>query len=288
VRSHPPALLTLVARTLRDECDLRRGERVLVAVSGGADSSALLHALVRLAPRFGIELVAHGVDHGLRPEAEAELDLAEQLARSHGVAFSRSRLRVAPGGNLQARARDARYAALRRAAGSAGAHLIATAHHADDRAETILLRLLRGAGPPGLAVLPARSGNLLRPLIRARRTDILAHLGRHDIRWAEDPSNRDLRFLRVRVRQELIPLLQTLSPAIVAHLCALADELASGPEPRVLDERGEPLRLGRAQRTALRRAMARGPNRARIRLSGGRELGIDPLTRLPTLLGPLD
>jgi tRNA(Ile)-lysidine synthase len=284
LRSHPPTLLTITQRTLREECNLGPGDRLLVAVSGGADSSALLHALARLAPRLGVELAAHGVDHGLRPEAGDELDLAEELATRCKVPFTRTRLRVAPGGNLQARARTARYAALRRAAVLAGARFIATAHHADDRAETVLIRLLRGAAPAGLAVLPARSGELLRPLIRARRTDIRLHLARHDIRWAEDPSNQDQRFLRVRVRHELLPLLESLSPAIVAHLCALADELRSGDDPPVLDEQGEPLRLGRAQRTALRRALAGGRSQARIRLPGGRELGIDPLTLEPTLL----
>jgi tRNA(Ile)-lysidine synthase len=284
LRTHPPTLLTIALRTLREECDLRPGDRLLVAVSGGADSSALLHGLARLAPRLGVELAAHGVDHGLRPEAAAELDLAEQLAARCKVPFARTRLRVTPGGNLQARARAARYAALRRVAGSAGARFIATAHHADDRAETVLIRLLRGAAPAGLAVLPARSGELLRPLIRARRADIRLHLARHDVRWAEDPSNQDQRFLRVRVRHELLPLLETLSPAIVSHLCGLADELRSGQAPLVLDEQGEPLRLGRAQRDALRRALARGRSQARIRLPGGRELGIDPLTLEPTLL----
>jgi tRNA(Ile)-lysidine synthase len=240
--------------------------------------------LARLAPRLGVELAAHGVDHGLRPEAGSELDLAERRAARCEVTFTRTSLRVAAGGNLQARARAQRYAALRRAAENAGARFIVTAHHADDRAETVLMRLLRGAAPAGLAVLPVRSGDLLRPLIHARRSDLRAHLARHDIRWAEDPSNQDHRFLRVRVRNELMPLLETLSPAIVAHLCALADELGSGGDLTVLDEQGEPLRLGRAQRSALRQALTRGRSRARIRLSGGRELRVDPLTRLPTLV----
>jgi len=286
LRSHPPALITIVNRTLRDECGVARGDRLLVAVSGGADSSALLHALSRVAPRLGLELRAHGVDHGLRPEASAELDRAEELATRLGVPFGRTRLRVPAGGNLQARARAARYSALRRAAAEAGARWIATAHHADDRAETVLLRLMRGAPPVGLAVLPARSGDLLRPLIRARRADVLAHLGRHEIRWAEDPSNRDRRFLRCRVREELMPLLESMSPGIVGHLCALADELGAGPGPAILDEKGELLRLSGAQRRALRRALsvAGAAKRTRVRLSGGRELLIDPKTRLPELL----
>jgi tRNA(Ile)-lysidine synthase len=283
LRSHPPALLTLVARTLRDECAVSRGDRVMVAVSGGADSSALLHALARLAPRLGLELRAHGVDHGLRVEAAGELDRAEELAARLRVPFARTRLRVALGGNLQARARTARYAALRRVAAAEGARWIATAHHADDRAETVLLRLMRGAPPSGLAVLPARSADVLRPLIRAGRADVLAHLERHGIGWAEDPSNRDRRFLRCRVREELIPLFESMSPGIVRHLCSLADELGQGPAPDVLDEKGEPVRLNAPQRRALRHALASGAKRARIRLSGGREIRVDSKTRLPAL-----
>jgi len=186
---------------------------------------ALLHVLARLVPTLGHQLVAHGVDHGLRDEARRELDLAEALAARLDVPFRRTAVRVPRGGNLQARARAARLGALRAAAERDGASCIATGHHADDRAETVLLRLLRGASPAGLAVLPARAGDLIRPLIRARRADVLAHLARHEIPFAADPSNLDPRFLRVRVRVELIPVLQALSPAIVRHLNGLADDL---------------------------------------------------------------
>ncbi|HEV8549735.1 MAG TPA: tRNA lysidine(34) synthetase TilS, partial [Polyangiaceae bacterium] len=220
-RSHPPTLLTLATRSLSEDCGLVKGARVLCAVSGGPDSMALLDVLARLASKLDFALVAHGVDHGLRPEASAELDLAERHALSLGVPFERSVLAVPAGGNLQARARDARYAALEAAQQQAAAPLLATAHHADDRAETVLLRLLRGSGPRGLAVLPARAGSRLRPFLRARRSDILLHLMRHGVPHAEDPSNRDRRHLRVRVREELLPLLHELSPGIVAHLNAL-------------------------------------------------------------------
>ncbi len=283
-RSHPPSLLKLVERTLREECLVQRGDRLLIAVSGGADSSALLHVLSRLAPRLGIELRAHGVDHGLRPEAGAELDQAAAFAARLGVAFERTRVRVEPGGNLQARARKARYAALEQAASRWDRALLATAHHADDRAETVMLRLLRGAGPRGLAVLPARAGARLRPLIRARRTDVEAHLLRHGVPCARDPSNTDRRFLRVRVRLEIMPLLASASPRIVDHLVALADQLGEEPAPVVLDREGRPLELGRAQRLALRRAQRLGLAGARIPLRGGRILGIDARTGQPVLV----
>src|SRR5262249_1473410 len=145
-------------------------------------------------------------DHGLRAEAASELDVARALAESLGVPFAVSRVTVSPGGNLQARARAARYEALGRAAASMGAKVIATGHTAADRAETLLLRLLRGGAPGGLAVLPPRapapvpgSPDVVRPLLRARRRDVLAHLERHDVPFARDPSNLDPRFARARV-----------------------------------------------------------------------------------------
>jgi len=265
-RSHPPALLTLAHRTVKDAALFEKGDVVLVAVSGGGDSTALLHVLAHLRSKLGHEVVAHGIDHGLRPEAEGELDLALGVARSLGVRMSRSVLRVPKGGNLQARAREARLGALREAAARVGAKVVATGHHADDRAETVLLRLLRGAGPRGLAVLPPRSGDLVRPLICARRPDIHAHLARHELPFAKDPSNADPRFLRVRVRSELLPLLERLSPGIVSHLCALADQLQGAHEPPATAHTGP---LPRATRNALL-ALARTKSpKARVTLPKG-------------------
>ncbi|HSU39285.1 MAG TPA: tRNA lysidine(34) synthetase TilS [Polyangiaceae bacterium] len=281
-RSHPPTLLKLAERALREECVVPRGARILCAVSGGPDSMALLDVLAALAPKLAYELVAHGVDHGLRPEAVAELELAARHAAARGVPFERSRVSIAAGGNLQARARTARYTALDAAAERAGATFIATAHHADDRAETVLLRLLRGSGPRGLAVLPPLAGNRVRPLLRARRSDVLLHLQRHGVPFAEDPSNRDRRHLRVRVREELLPLLSELSPGVVAHLNALSDMLAP-----LLDRdsavAGGIAGLGRAQRRQLERAVALSQRKSEIWLAGGAVLALDA-TLTPRLL----
>jgi tRNA(Ile)-lysidine synthase len=277
-RSHPPTLITLATRTLREECRLERGDRVLVAVSGGPDSMALLDVLARLAPKLGFELAAHGVDHGLRPEAAGELDLAEAHAVRLGVPFDRTLVRVEAGGNLQARARAARYRALEDAQRKRNTTLLATAHHADDRAETVLLRLLRGSGPRGLAVLAPRAESRIRPLIRARRADVLLHLDRHRVPFAKDPSNQDRRYQRVRVRHELVPLLTELSPGIVGHLNALADALLSGDGEPALRKGATSVVLGRAQRLLLRRASALGQPRAAVRLAGGWEARIEPET----------
>jgi len=285
-RSHPPTLLTLATRTLREECGFEKGARMLVAVSGGPDSMALLDVLSRLAPKLGFAVVAHGVDHGLRPEASAELDLAERHAEKLGVAFARTHVEVPAGGNLQARARAARYQALEVAQRVHEAPLLATAHHADDRAETVLLRLLRGSGPRGLAVLPPRAENRLRPLIRARRSDVLLHLERHAVPFATDPSNHNRRYLRTRVREELVPLMTELSPGVVTHLNALADALARGEVTPELRDGTTRIPLGRAQLELIRRARALGQRKAAVRLPGGFEARVHPTTGEARLVRP--
>jgi tRNA(Ile)-lysidine synthase len=291
-RSHPPTLLRLAERVVCDEGLFGRGDVVLCACSGGPDSTALLHVLAKLRPRLHHAVVAHGVDHGLREGAASELALVGGVAEGLGVPFETSRVQIAKGASLQARARTARHEALGRAATLAGARVIAMGHTADDRAETLLLRLLRGAGPQGLAVLPARArgvvpgqADLVRPLLHARRADVLAHLARHGVPFAHDPSNADPRFARARVRGELLPLMETLSPTIVEHLCALADMLATERNP------GELAGLGRAQRLAVERARKLGRSSVALRLAGGREVTVQLPARaraVPLADGPDD
>lgn len=262
-----PGLSTLARRVLVEEAGLAPGAAIVCAVSGGPDSTALLHVLSRLRGSLGFGLSACAVDHGLRADASREIALAEALAGELEVPYDREVVHVDPGGNLQARARAARHEALRRVAVRRDASCIATGHTADDRAETVLLRLLRGAGPRGLAVLPPRDGALIRPLIRARRADVEAHVAKHGLQVASDPSNLDPRFARVRVRRELLPLLLGLAPRIVESLCALADDL----EP--LRAAQDPLAsLNRAQREAIVRALSLGRTTARVRIAEGRDL----------------
>jgi len=277
VRTHPPTLLTLARRTVVDEGLFTKGARVVVAVSGGPDSMALLHVLARLRRALGHELFAVGVDHGLRAEASRELDQAEAFAGRLEVPFERAVVSVPPGGNLQARARSKRLVALRAEAARLSAACIATAHHADDRAETVLLRLLRGASPRGLAVLPPKHGDLIRPLIRARRRDILAHVERHDVPYSDDPSNLDPRFLRARVRHELLPLMTSLSPGIVGHLNGLADDLrARSGEGMDSYEATFLAPLPRVTRVALAALAASGSRTGRVQLPHGLVVHFEP------------
>ena len=270
------ALKTIARRLLETEANVR-GATLLAAVSGGPDSMAMLDVLATLAAPLGFTLHAHGVDHGLRPEAPAELALAQAHAADRAVPFATTRVEVARGGNLQARAREARRAALREAAVAVGARFIATAHHADDRAETFLMRLLRGSGPKGLAVLPPvapleGSGGaieLLRPLLRARRADVLAHCLRRKIPYASDPSNADPTYLRVRVRTELMPVLAALGPGVVDHISGLCDQLEA------VSAGGPALPLPRATQEALVALLRSRSKSARLSLPGGVVLRMD-------------
>jgi len=272
-----PSVIRLAERALRDAAHIHRGDTVVAAVSGGPDSMAMLDILVRCASTLGFCVHAHGVDHGLRTAAAAELDLAEAFAVQLGVPFSRTCLHIAQAGNLQARARTARYEALERTAIRLGARVIATAHHADDQAETVLMRLLRGAGPRGLAGLrvdsPLRGDSdvrVVRPLLHARRAALLAHNHRFRIPSVQDPSNANPRFLRVRVRTELLPLLEQLSPRVVDHLCALAEQF--GNMHSTLDTS---FPLPRPTQVALSKLAATRSRTTRVWLPGGLFAAID-------------
>lgn len=276
-----PGLKTVVLRTLQEECDVDAKSGILLGVSGGPDSMALLTVLTQLAPTVGYRLAACGVDHGLRPDAALELDLAEQYCRTLGVPFQRRQVNVPGTSNLQARARAARYEALSECAAALDLTYIATAHHQEDRAETVLLRILRGAGPNGLVVLGPKLGNRLRPMIRASRQSVRDFVNQLRIPHAFDPSNHNPRFARVRVRDQLLPLMLDLSPGIIEHLCNLADELAEPPLPVLPGPNGEPLVLNRSQRAQLRRALEKRQFNTQIWLSDGLVLSFDPETGEP-------
>jgi tRNA(Ile)-lysidine synthase len=220
--------LTSFARALLAEwrgLGLPRGEaRVVVAVSGGADSTALLLALDELIRRrlISVELKVAHLDHGLRGEAGAQdARWVGELAFSLGYGFEAGRARVAKRGNLEQAARRARYEFLDRVAQAWGAPVVATGHTLDDQAETVLLALLRGSGADGLggmraarALSDAEPGVLLaRPLLGwARRAETEAYCAARGVAVRDDAMNTDERFARVRARRALIPLLETFNP----------------------------------------------------------------------------
>jgi len=216
------ALADLVRLTLRRHAMLAGGERVLVAVSGGADSVALLAVLLVLVPVLSLELHVVHVDHQLRTESAADAVFVEQLGRRLGVPVVVERVRVAPGSSLEAAARAARYGALEAVRGRLGATRIALGHTADDQAETVLMRMLEGSGVRGLAAIPPVRGAIIRPLVETRRRDVEAALRAAGLPWIEDPTNRDPKFLRNRIRHEVLPLLASFQGDVVPALVRTA------------------------------------------------------------------
>lgn len=217
-------LLARARRTIRERTLLDGGETVLVAVSGGPDSAALLDVLARLSGELRLTLHAASVNHGLREDAARDVEVARELAARLEVPFHALRVEVGEG-SVQAAARDARYAALRQTAGAVGASRIAVGHTLDDQAETVLFRLLRGARVAGLGgIVPRREDGVIRPLLDCRREQVRAHVDRFELPHVEDPANVDERFTRARVRHAVLPALVEESAAIVEHLARLADE----------------------------------------------------------------
>jgi tRNA(Ile)-lysidine synthase len=199
------------------------GEHVLIACSGGPDSTAMLDALARLAPPRGWRLSVAHVDHGLRSGSASESELVSRLATDRGLAFRALSVDVTAGASLQDRARSARHAALRTEAARVGAGVIALGHTADDQAETVLMRALAGASPKGLPAMGERERRLVRPLLRVWREATVAYCTALGMEPLDDPSNADLRFLRSRVRHEVIPALEAVFPGARRRLVVLAE-----------------------------------------------------------------
>jgi len=218
-------MLSAVLHTIGRHALFTRGDRVLVAVSGGPDSMALLAVLWELAPRLGLALEVATVNHGLRRDAAGEQDLVVERAQALGLPCHRLDIAVRPGGvrgGIQQAARDARLTALAALAREQECARVALGHQADDQAETILFRIIRGTGPKGLAGIPHRREPFVRPLLDVTRARILAYLRRRSLPYVTDPSNADLRYARARIRHTILPLLRKENPRIHEALCRLA------------------------------------------------------------------
>ncbi len=211
-------------------------ETVLVALSGGPDSCALLHALCRLRKRLSCRVVAAHVHHGLRgKDADADAEHAAALAEALHVSFHLSRVDVRAHArkgklSLEAAARELRYRQLAEAAAEMKADRIATGHTADDQAETVLLNLLRGAGGDGLTGIWPVRGDIIRPLLGVTHAEVLDYCRACGLSHRTDASNADLRFSRNRIRHEVLPLLKTLQPEVVPALCRTASLLREDRE----------------------------------------------------------
>lgn len=214
-----------VRRTIRERALFKAGDVVVVGVSGGPDSAGLLCALARLRKELGLRIFAVSVNHGLRAEAVRDVEIAAEQAAQMDVPFAQIRLQVGQGAGLQARARSLRYEALLEHMRAVGGRALAVGHTQDDQAETVLMRQLRGAGVRGLGgVQPAREDGVVRPLIDCSRGDVHEFAHEAFVAIASDASNKDNAYTRVRVRESLLPAIQSEDPAIATHLTQLADE----------------------------------------------------------------
>ena len=209
---------------------------VVVACSGGADSLGLL----LLAAEAGLEPIAVHVDHGLRVDSAADAGLVAAAAAALGVTWRSVRVTIDAGGNLEARARDARYRALLDAQAELGATAILVAHTADDQAETVLLNLLRGSGSAGLAGMARRRGAIVRPLLHLRRAEVRAVVEARGLAVVDDPTNADQRWRRAWVRHEVLPMLERGADRDIVPILVRQSEVLRA-ESDLLDDLGDQL-----------------------------------------------
>ncbi len=210
------------------------GSQVLVAYSGGPDSTALLHLLHSLE----VDVVAAHLHHGQRAEADDEMARCEAFCDQLGIPFLSGRAdvpRIAADMKigLEEAGRNARYQFFRQATHRLNADLVATGHTRDDQVETVLLNLVRGTGLSGIAGIPASRDGIVRPLLPFSRRDTRAYCEEHGLWFHDDPANTDLAFSRARIRLNVLPELRTLNPQADASICRLAE--IAGEEDRFLD-----------------------------------------------------
>ena len=201
------------------------GDRAVAAVSGGADSIALLDLLQQTRASHHLDLTVGHVDHGIHDASASVAARVAETASALGLPHQERRLSLGAG-TSETDARTARYAALHDIRRAAGARWIITAHHADDQAETVLMRLLRGSGPAGLAGMAPVRRRLLRPLLSFGRAELAAYAAARGLSAWDDPANSDRRHLRAWVRHDVMPVLQARLPDMIQRIVGTAAEAA--------------------------------------------------------------
>jgi len=287
-------MLDAFRRHLETSRLIPEGARVLVGYSGGADSTCLLHLLFRA----GVDIIAGHLHHGQRPEAEKEFKLCEAFCAEIGVPFASGRADVPKMAvdlkiGLEEAGREARYSFFRQAAFRLSCDLVATAHTRTDLVETMLFNLSRGCGLSGLAGIPEKRENIVRPLLPFSRLETRAYCEEHGLWYHDDPANEDLSFSRARVRMRVLPELRAINSAADENLARLAqiaeeeDGFLNGMAAAALEQSEVPLNgdlafltkdcelaLSRAKLESLPRVLFKRAVRLAVEALGG-ELNYD-------------
>ena len=197
---------------------------MVLAVSGGVDSMVLLHSLHSLSPEIGISIHVAHLDHGIRENSRRDAEFVKKVCEDMGVPFTIERIEVRKerGESLEEAARRVRYSFLERVRKETKADLIATAHHKDDLAETVLYRIVRGTGIRGLVGMRPKDGHLIRPLLIFTREEIEEYARKNGIDFVTDETNFDRRYARNFIRHEVIPILKELNPSLSDSLYRLS------------------------------------------------------------------
>ncbi|MFC6335172.1 tRNA lysidine(34) synthetase TilS [Paenibacillus septentrionalis] len=240
------SIMDELSAALIDEGLLNKPGNIVVAVSGGADSMALLHMLHRLSFQLELKLVAAHVNHGFRKESEAEAELVRSYCMERQIAFEMIELDMPAylsenAENSQAASRKRRYDFFHYIAEKTGAYAIALAHHADDQAETVLMHMLRGSGLSGISGMQDRrvekNVELLRPLLRMRKNQLIRLCQEEQVPYLEDSSNQSRNYHRNELRLDIIPVLERYNPQLVFSLSRLAE--IAGDEDAWLQQQTE-------------------------------------------------
>jgi len=222
-------MINKVKNAIQKHGMLDKGERVIVAVSGGPDSIALLKVLAMISEEYGLTLITAHLNHGLRKEADDEEQFVRRVSREMGITLESKKsdinsLKKGTGRSIEDISREVRYRFLNEAARKHDAHTIALGHNLNDQIETVLMNFLRGSGSEGLkGMLPARDSLYIRPLLGISRREILSFIEFHKIQYVTDASNTESLYLRNRIRHSLIPQLKKYNQNLEKSLYNMAD-----------------------------------------------------------------